>query len=64
MNVFKWLSEQRSTHVELRVQKHLRTDLRDPRDAHKLARKFECRKVAAAPPFTAPVCPLFRRQAG
>jgi len=31
--------------VQLRPLKHLRTDLRNPRDAHRLQRKFETRKV-------------------
>lgn len=62
MNVFQFLRLTREPTVELRVIPWLSRDLRDPRDAHKLARKLECRKVVAAPPFTAPVCPLFRRQ--
>jgi hypothetical protein len=31
--------------VQLRPIKHLTTDLRNPRDAHRLRRKWECRKV-------------------
>lgn len=34
--------------VRLAVRKHLTTDLRDPIDAHKLARARECRKVEPA----------------
>ena len=48
--------------VRLRVIKHLQTDLRDPRDTHKLRRIFECRKVPNAPQPEA-VSFLLRRQA-
>jgi hypothetical protein len=37
--------------VELRINKHLSTDLRDPRVAHKARRRRECRKVPVARPF-------------
>lgn len=47
MNAIQLLHEiyKRGRQVQLRPLKHLRTDLRNPRDAHRLARKFECRKV-------------------
>lgn len=46
--------------VELRVNKHLSTDLRDPRQVHKARRARECRKVPLAMPY---MPGMLRRQA-
>ena len=47
--------------VELRVNRHLTTDLRDPRVVHKARRRRECRKVPVARPFLPEVPGMTRR---
>jgi hypothetical protein len=49
--------------VELRVNKHLTTDLRDPRVVHKARRARECRKVLVTKPYWPEVPGMMRRQA-
>lgn len=48
--------------VELRVNKHLSTDLRGWRIVHRARRARECRKVPASLPFLPEVPGMIRRQ--
>jgi hypothetical protein len=49
--------------VEVRLIKHLSTDIRDPRVVHKARRRRECAKVAVARPYWPEVPSVLRRQA-
>jgi hypothetical protein len=49
--------------VEVRLIKHLSTDIRDPRVVHKMRRQRECRKVPMPAPYWPELPGMLRRQA-